>query len=85
MPLFRRHNVRVDSKEMRTPEYSVQFPYLPLKKNKKSHQGSSNSFGTGAYLPPPVTTATFPARASGRKGEDDDAVDAMVQFIATRR
>ena len=36
----------------------------------------------GPYLPPPVTTATFPARASERKG-DDDAVGAraMVKFL----
>jgi hypothetical protein len=32
----------------------------------------------GPYLPPPVTTATFPASASGRKG-DDHAVGAMVK------
>ena len=35
------------------------------------------TFTLGPYLPPPVTTATFPARASGRKG-DDDAVGASV-------
>jgi hypothetical protein len=35
-------------------------------------------FGTGTYLPPPVTTAIFPARASGRKGEDGEGVDAAM-------
>jgi hypothetical protein len=85
MPLFCRHNARIDGKEVRTPKYSVQFVHINImdflvkKKDATSQVFSSNSCGTGAYLPPPVTTATFPARASWRKGEDN-AVDAMIYY-----
>ena len=43
-----------------------------------STSSSWTYFGTGTYLPPPVTTAIFPARASGRKGEDGEGVDAAM-------
>ena len=59
---------------------------MNMSRKQSSFASRYNNYIT--HLPPPVTTATFPARASGRKGdvvgggEDDNIILASSIMIA---